>query len=321
MTSFAKIGYTYNGVNHALCTDVLRDEWGFNGIVVSDIVFYANQDGEQMVLAGNNLALIKANTTWTKFNDDGTLNVSGGGGVMNVLYEYINKGASDFNSAFETYLKDSPKAATALYNALREGAHGIIYTVVNSNVMQIPYGATVNYTQKDVSGLVAGKADQTVDLGGAELSTLPATYGNLYGTEIKYTVTEGALPTGMSIDSATGKLTGTPTSEGTYNFTVTATATGYESASVKYTIAVVADNSEIIGAINGVDKSVGNVGNSVDSAVSDSENNITTELDAVQSSVDSVKTIAILGMVFAILSLCAGGAAVVLTIINKGKKD
>lgn len=310
MSSFARIGYTYCGVNYALCTEVLRNEWGFKGIVVSDIVFYANQDGEQMVLAGNNLALIKANTQWTKYNTDGTLDVSGGGGVINVLYEYIHAGkANDFNEAFDKYLTDSPKAATALYNALREGAHGIIYAVVNSNAMQVPYGATVNYTNSNttISGAVAGKEAEAVSLGGAELSTINATYGALYNTPITYTVTDGALPAGMSLDASTGKLTGTPSVAGTYTFTVTASAAGYESASVEYTLSVAGDNSEVINAINGA---VTNIDNKIDGI--DVSNDNSEVLEAIKNQSSGCGSVIGIGSAALAALVVLGGTFVVL---------
>ena len=47
------------------------------------------------------------------------------------------------------------------------------------------------------------------------------------GGALAFSVTSGALPTGVSLGSANGQLTGTPnvnvTSNTTYNFTVTAT--------------------------------------------------------------------------------------------------
>jgi hypothetical protein len=43
------------------------------------------------------------------------------------------------------------------------------------------------------------------------------------GTGITYGVTSGALPTGLSLNSSSGAITGTPTVANTFNFTITAT--------------------------------------------------------------------------------------------------
>lgn len=62
MSSFNRIGFTWTGGSYALCTEVLRNEWGFRGTVITD--FYmnfggnsANVSARQGLLAGNDLYL------------------------------------------------------------------------------------------------------------------------------------------------------------------------------------------------------------------------------------------------------------------------
>jgi len=58
MSSFNRIGTTWAGGSHALCQQVLRDEWGFDGMVISD--FNANtsyMSPDMMVRAGGDLNL------------------------------------------------------------------------------------------------------------------------------------------------------------------------------------------------------------------------------------------------------------------------
>lgn len=53
-----------------------------------------------------------------------------------------------------------------------------------------------------------------------------------------YTVSSGSLPSGVSLDPATGQLTGTPTTAGTYTFTVAATDSNTATKSVSVTLAI-----------------------------------------------------------------------------------
>ncbi|MBR2644544.1 MAG: beta-glucosidase, partial [Clostridia bacterium] len=60
MSAFNRIGLVWAGGSRALCTDVLRSEWGFKGTVITD--FYMNWGSTYMnamegVLAGNDLYL------------------------------------------------------------------------------------------------------------------------------------------------------------------------------------------------------------------------------------------------------------------------
>jgi len=54
-----------------------------------------------------------------------------------------------------------------------------------------------------------------------------------------FAVTAGALPSGTTLDTTTGKISGTPTATGTQNFTITATDTYGASASAAYVVTVV----------------------------------------------------------------------------------
>ncbi|MCR4675083.1 MAG: beta-glucosidase, partial [Lachnospiraceae bacterium] len=106
MSAYNRIGCTWSGARYGLMTTILRDEWGFNGSVLTD--YYggsAYMDPDSGIRAGNDMML----NTFA----DGTL--------------------SDTTSATGV-------------SAMRRAAHNVLYTVVNSNAMQgIVPGTTVSY--------------------------------------------------------------------------------------------------------------------------------------------------------------------------------
>lgn len=57
MSSFNYIGHTWAGGSKALLTDLLRNEWGFEGAVVTDACLYPYMNVAQMICAGGDLAL------------------------------------------------------------------------------------------------------------------------------------------------------------------------------------------------------------------------------------------------------------------------
>ncbi|MCP1110417.1 glycoside hydrolase family 3 protein [Ohessyouella blattaphilus] len=96
MSSYNRIGSDWSGASKALLTDVLRDEWGFEGMVISDWVLGDYMNAEQGIHAGNDLML---NTLGSTVDD----------------------------------------TSNAGKQAMRKATHNILYTVVNSNAMEIAY--------------------------------------------------------------------------------------------------------------------------------------------------------------------------------------
>ena len=52
MSSFNRLGYTWTGGHYGLITGILRNEWGFNGFIITDADTPTHTDPEQMIRAG-----------------------------------------------------------------------------------------------------------------------------------------------------------------------------------------------------------------------------------------------------------------------------
>ena len=93
MSSFNRIGCTWAGGNYNLLTGVLRNEWGFNGTVITDYDGGGTMDTEQCVRAGGDLKL-------TGFEVDAPLDVTNPASqyfsrqaIKHILYTTVNSNA------------------------------------------------------------------------------------------------------------------------------------------------------------------------------------------------------------------------------------
>ncbi|MBQ6755998.1 MAG: glycoside hydrolase family 3 C-terminal domain-containing protein [Oscillospiraceae bacterium] len=106
MSAYNRIGCTWTGGRYSLQTEVLRNEWGFDGAVLSD--YYggsAYMDPDQGVRAGNDMML---------------------------------------NTFADGSLTDSTSATAVA--SMRKAAHNVLYMVVNSAAMQgVVSGAAISY--------------------------------------------------------------------------------------------------------------------------------------------------------------------------------
>ncbi|MEN5284546.1 putative Ig domain-containing protein [Stenotrophomonas lactitubi] len=100
------------------------------------------------------------------------------------------------------------------------------YAEVKSVTLQVIPPPTIVVNPATVPGATVAVAySQTFSASGGT-----APYG--------FAITAGALPAGMSLNTSTGALTGTPTAAGTFNFTVTATDANSFTGSNAYTLVV-----------------------------------------------------------------------------------
>lgn len=92
MSSYNRIGSTWTGGSYALLTEVLRNEWGFRGMVITDWFTPEVMNADQGIYAGNDLMLI----TYTGSEPQDTSNA--GKQAMrnachNILYTVANSNA------------------------------------------------------------------------------------------------------------------------------------------------------------------------------------------------------------------------------------
>lgn len=100
MTSMTRIGHTWCGENSALLNDLLREEWGFRGYVVTDITIGDYMHAPKCITNGN----------------DAMLFLTSGGHEKEIKAAY----------------KIDP---TGIANGLRTSTHNICYMVLNTNAM------------------------------------------------------------------------------------------------------------------------------------------------------------------------------------------
>lgn len=97
MTAFNRIGYIWTGGSYALLTGVLRNEWGFDGLIITD----------------------NANT-----------------GVFMDCYQMIEAGGDiKLTSLTDSMRFDFDRRDEATYHYAREAMHRLLYTIANSKVM------------------------------------------------------------------------------------------------------------------------------------------------------------------------------------------
>jgi hypothetical protein len=101
---------------------------------------------------------------------------------------------------------------------------------IDGQILELPAEATATIAPAP-GALAAG------EVGDAYTATVTASGG--VGT-VSYAVTTGTLPAGLSLNAATGAITGSPSAAATSNFTITATYSGSGDVSAAYSITVTA---------------------------------------------------------------------------------
>lgn len=89
MSGFNRLGMTWAGGSYALLTEVLREEWGFHGMVITDYSMNRYTYVDLMIRAGGDIFLTQDTKTFYK-EDDATQITLLRNATKNILYTVVN---------------------------------------------------------------------------------------------------------------------------------------------------------------------------------------------------------------------------------------
>ena len=91
MSAFNRVGAVWAGSNHALSTEILRDEWGFRGSMITDWYSSGYMDYTRGVLAGNDLWLnANGNTPASLDMSNNAVAFAARRAAKNILYTFVD---------------------------------------------------------------------------------------------------------------------------------------------------------------------------------------------------------------------------------------
>ncbi|WP_395149996.1 glycoside hydrolase family 3 N-terminal domain-containing protein, partial [uncultured Allofournierella sp.] len=96
MSAFNYIGTQWAGGSNALCNTVLREEWGFVGMVLTDYFgVYGYMDADQAIRNGNDFCLVNYDTATNHVSDttSATSVLAMRQAAKNILYTVVNSRA------------------------------------------------------------------------------------------------------------------------------------------------------------------------------------------------------------------------------------
>lgn len=93
MSSFNRLGTTWAGGSYELLTEILRDEWGFRGMVITDYALARYMNADQMIRAGGDLVLNQGNKIPEASDRSATQITCIRNSCKNILYTIANSNA------------------------------------------------------------------------------------------------------------------------------------------------------------------------------------------------------------------------------------
>lgn len=212
MTSFNRVGAVPASGNYYLEQRIMREEWGFNGVIITDAY-----GGRVCAFAGvmqrtGNTAPLGDYETPSTAKDAPAPGPGGPGGVTqdpNMIY-------GSWDSTKNTVVDSTGAEWDIQYYWIRQAAKTFLFAQANSNAVKNRLAISSFSGNEDVTIYTGAKTEKDLGVPSADL-------GTAYGT---YQITSGELPAGLKLDSLTGKISGVasalPGSEGRVEITLTA---------------------------------------------------------------------------------------------------
>jgi len=244
MTAYGRIGGISNTNNTNLSVELYQNEWGSQAYFVTDGYIGWNQrtNPDMMVRAGNQICLTTMNQEYFSGQTDVSTGEQPTGG-------WYDKGETlpdgQTASVSGVYLTQDNADGTISYKicytqwyCVRQMAHGVLYQLVNSAGAYNGYDVETIATSSTKASVLLKVSDGTINLTQG-VSAEQATVGIDLDADsaIKYSYT-GTLPDGLSLDTTTGEISGTPTAAGESTITVNYTVDGWITGSASYKIVV-----------------------------------------------------------------------------------
>lgn len=223
MTSFNRIG-SVSVANHWVALNgIARGEWGFDGCVVTDAYVSSYMNIDKMYRAGGVVNLWMSTVVEGKYNAE-----------ENVVYvRHLNA-----DGAYEgEYDIKSPTQLMVVRQAVKDH----LYTAARSNeVNKVLDG--VNWNKQSVNlDVIRGNNLGIVNKDSKITLSVAASTEWVQRIGGEVTCYEALnLPAGLTLDKATGLITGTPTVEGDHTFTVRYFVNGWIVKDVEYDLMVLA---------------------------------------------------------------------------------
>ncbi|MBD9572761.1 fibronectin type III domain-containing protein [Ensifer sp. ENS08] len=192
----------------------------------------------QLPTAGNVPATVAANSTANPV----TLSLSGGTADSVAVAAAPSHGTATASGTSISYTPDPGYS----------GADSFTYTATNATGTSTPATVTVTVSAPTFAFTPAAGALDGGTVGRAYSQSVSVANGT---APYSYTVAAGALPAGLRFDASSGAITGTPTTEGAYGFTIAVSDANGATGSAAYTVAIgrqipVADNVSATVAAN-----------------------------------------------------------------------